>query len=519
MRTARVIGLLSVAFAMLAVACMDDHKTPTTPTALPRSATHTDGTFRQDRDRKDTPWQRMTDAELIEAVRAADGHVMIGFKDALATDGVDNQGRVLATTAAAAEGLAFLRGLDVRIGYTFQRIPAVTATITPELAETIRHNAYIDYIEPAVQGRLASQTTPWNIHRVGASSSWGVATGSGVKVLIIDTGAPNIGHRDLNIPVAWRCHYEGLPATTNDGHGTLVAGVVAALDNSVDVIGVSPAVTLYMANVIVGGVPNSLEVACSIDLAAVNGMHVVNMSFDFPSPETGVTDAINSAYDFDGILFVGAAGNTNGGAATYPATLSAVIAVTAVDSLNAHAAFAAIDPAIELSAPGVDIISTKLAATSPFVDTVFGTSYAAPHVTGAIALLKQRYPGWSHTQIRTRLRNTATDLGASGFDNTFGYGLLNVQAALSMSVEIGGPSSIFVNTQGSWGTTVTGGDPSYSYEFWIDNVPAGTSHPLLHTPTATGTILLTVKVTDSNSATAWGHKYVNVTECTDPCSE
>jgi subtilisin family serine protease len=192
-----------------------------------------------------------------------------------------------------------------------------------------------------------------------------------------------------------------------------------------------------MANITVAGAPDPAEAACAVDVGRVNGVFAVNMSFGV-QPHTGLTDAINGGYNSDGMLFVKSAGNTNGGALTYPGTLASVIAVAATDSNNAIGTFSASGSKIELSAPGVSVLSTTFSGATEcsggFTGVCTGTSMAAPHVTGAAALVKARYPSWSNTTIRSRLQATATDLGAAGRDNTFGYGLLNVEKALNVQV-------------------------------------------------------------------------------------
>lgn len=521
MRALKTAGL-GVMLIIAVAACVDTSKAPTGPRGLVSLSQNSvpDVLQRQSGDRKDTPWQRMTDAQLTEAIAATRGRVIIGFKDATSTDGMDNNGRRLALSAAVALGKSFLRDLEVSIDFE-PDIPAVIATIDPELTATIRHNPSIDYIEPSSPGRWESQTTPRNITQVGATASWTMSTGSGVKILIMDTGPPGGGHRDLFVPIAWRCTTDPIPDTPY-GHGTHVAGIAAALDNSVDVIGVSHGVSLVMANIEVSGAPDPASVICSITAAKSNDIVAANMSFSL-APSTGVTDAINDAYASPGILFVAAAGNTNGSSATYPATLASVIAVTAVDSMNAHASFAAIDPAIELSAPGVNILSTALTGGTmcggTYTAVCSGTSMAAPHVTGAIALLKARYPSWSHTTIRNRLINSAIDLGAAGFDNTYGYGLLNVEAALLMTATVDGASVVVVNDQQNWSASVSGGQTPYAYQYWVDGVPAGTSSSLSHThTTAPDSFQITLKVTDNNGLIAWAYKEVTVL-CDGPCSE
>ena len=159
------------------------------------------------------------------------------------------------------------------------------------------------------------------------------------------------------------------------------------------------------------------------------------MSFGL-SPSTAVTDEINGGYNYDNVIFIAAAGTTNGGSVSYPATLANVIAVSAIDSTLSWASFSAVGSKVELTAPGVNVLSTALqygqvcSNGSATVALCSGTSMAAPHVTGAAALIKAYNPTWTNAQVRARLTSTATDLGTSGFDNYFGYGLINLTAAI-----------------------------------------------------------------------------------------
>src|SRR5690606_8534736 len=110
--------------------------------------------------------------------------------------------------------------------------------------------------------------TPWNVTRVQAPSAWSLSTGAGVKILFIDSGIQWF-HADLGPKFAWRC-ISG-PVEDSYGHGTHVAGIAAALNNSVHVVGASRAIDLWSANVDVGGAPPAAEVACSIEVARLPG--------------------------------------------------------------------------------------------------------------------------------------------------------------------------------------------------------------------------------------------------------
>lgn len=104
--------------------------------------------------RSNTPWCRMTDAELAAAVDSAGGRVFIGFKDAGEAAGVDEKGRVLASDAAVAAGKSLLRSLKIEMTFEFVDMPSVVARMPGSLVSRVRANSYIEYIEPIFPGTL-----------------------------------------------------------------------------------------------------------------------------------------------------------------------------------------------------------------------------------------------------------------------------------------------------------------------------------------------------------------------------
>lgn len=477
------------------------------------------------RDRKDTPWRRMTAEEFANAVQAARGEVMIGLKDAEHAEGVDNTGRVVASPGGVVAGKAALLALGVVPDYEFTRTPVITAKVSPELAVSLRNHPMVDYIEPALPGEWlgasggSSQATPWGVTRVVAPAAWSLATGEDIALLILDSGIdPEPG--DLDVAFEWRCG-DGTAYDNDDvGHGTAVAGVAAAVNNSVGVVGVAHGVNLFSSNVHLEGGPSVVKTACALEMARAYGVHVVNMSLAFGSPYTTLTDQINGAHNVDDMIIVAAAGNTSGGSVTYPATLANVIAVTATDDANARWSGAAIGSEIDLAAPGVNVLTTRMPSSEICTNhvgltvTCTGTSYAAPHVAGAAALMRARYPTWTNSQIRARLLATATDLGSTGFDTHFGYGLLNVNAALRMTVTILGPVVADSGVLETWYSSVVGGQTPYTYQWHVDGSPAGTGAELQYTPGGED-FTLSLSVTDDYGL--WVADGLNVTVTTNPC--
>lgn len=475
--------------------------------------------------RKDTPHAKMSDVELAAAVEDAHGRVVIGFREPGQSDGVSARGLSLTSVGTTREAVRWLGTIGVKPIYEFKKIPAVVADISPTIISELRQQSWVDYIEPDIPGVYLTQETPSGLAQMGFTSAWSVSTGSGVKVLILDSGTPRLGHRDLYFPVSWRCGSGPVTDSTDIGHGTLVAGVVGAVNNTDDIIGAAYGADIWMANIADysnSGLPSASEMACAIDVARSNGVFVVNMSVGLASSSTPLTDQINGGYNSDNMLFVAAVGNDSWSTVRYPASLANVIGVTSIDSTNQHQSTANTGAEVELTARGVNVLTTSFSGSAncrgTYVALCTGTSLAAPYVTGAIAVLKARYPSWSNTTIRTRLRQKAVDLGSAGFDYTFGYGRLNVEAAIGMTTGVDGSNIAYVGYEGEWGALLDGGQSPFTIQWWIDGSPAGTDQILLYTPTSTDGFLLTVKVTDNNGLIAWGYKNVAVEDCGEECS-
>ena len=272
-----------------------------------------------------------------------------------------------------------------------------------------------------------AQTIPWGIQKVGAPLSGN--TGAGINVAIIDTGI-DLTHPDLAANVRTGINFVRKNASANDdnGHGSHVAGTVAAVNNTIGVVGVAPGASLYPVKVLnSAGSGTWSAVAAGITWAADQGMQVANMSLG-----GGASTTLQNACSYaagKGVLLVAAAGNSGDGntgttETSYPAAYSTVVAVGATDSSDALASFSNTGPYLEVSAPGVSVYSTyKKGAYA----TLNGTSMASPHAAGMAALL-----WWEQAQtstptaatVRAALDSRVRDLGPTGWDAGFGNGVV-----------------------------------------------------------------------------------------------
>jgi subtilisin len=295
------------------------------------------------------------------------------------------------------------------------------------------------------------QSTPWGVTKVGAPLVWGASRGAGINVAIIDTGIDPT-HPDLAANLKGGVNFvfnrgkvDPAKWADDNGHGTHVAGAVAALDNTTGVVGIAPSANLYAVKVLnKSGSGYMSDVIAGIDWAVSNGMQVANMSLGSSSGTTALETAVNNAYAL-GLVLVAAAGNSGDcnlltDDVGYPAKYASVIAVAATASDNSRPCWSSDGPKVELSAPGVGVLSTYKGGGYA---TLSGTSMATPHVTGAVALLlsspvQALYDAntnliWDPEEVRAVFDATATDLGDLGQDNYFGYGLIDMVKALGLT--------------------------------------------------------------------------------------
>ncbi|MBL41413.1 MAG: hypothetical protein CMM49_02000 [Rhodospirillaceae bacterium] len=292
----------------------------------------------------------------------------------------------------------------------------------------------------------------FGLARIGALTALNNnSTGSGIVVGILDTGidldnpefSGRISSKSTNIT-------EGAAISVDDlnGHGTAVAGIIGAAKNDSGIHGVAPNATLLVNKLNNAGSINILNVASGINSAVSNGAKIINMSFGADPPALPSSTEINAMQNAvnSGVILVVASGNSSldqvldmgrlsncsgatGGKCNGFNANGQMIVVNAVTSNNTATTFGnqCGDTASAcMVAPGEGVGFTLIGGGS---GTGSGTSFAAPHVAGALAVILQKFPTLSPSDAVSLLFSSATDLGVSGIDNVFGRGLLNLNAA------------------------------------------------------------------------------------------
>lgn len=270
----------------------------------------------------------------------------------------------------------------------------------------------------------------WGLKAINVEEAWQKTKGKGVKVAILDTGV-NANHPDLAENIKEVADFTGSKSGAEDvqGHGSHCAGIVAGVENKLGIIGVAPQAELYCGKVLGdNGSGNYDSILKGIKWAIEKGVDIISMSLGSSSkPPEEFHQLIKQAYDSN-ILIIAATGNENS-SVCYPALYDEVVAVSAVDKSLQHANFSNHGMQNEITAPGVDIVSTY---KNGGYARLSGTSMATPMVAGAAALIIARYRdifNGATPKIRSAyeiLDKMTTDLGEEGRDELYGEGIINL---------------------------------------------------------------------------------------------
>ncbi len=296
--------------------------------------------------------------------------------------------------------LSAARGGDAVLNYQFDRLNSAVMTLSsPEAIKALRANPDVESVEIDQPRYLQAQSVPYGIDQVQARNVWdanqdgvldaGAATGAGIKVCVIDSGI-NKTHEDFagmtitGYPTGWD--------TDTCGHGTHVAGTIAAANNSTGVVGVSPGkvslhiIKIFGSNGTNGGSHGQCSWTYSSTLVdAANrcntaGAKIISMSLGGPNSSTTEQNTFQTLAN-NGVLSIAAAGNSGNSSLSYPASYASVVSVAAIDSANVKADFSQFNSAVDIAAPGVDTLSTYPLKDDPLL--VGNSSFAAIPVDGS----------------------------------------------------------------------------------------------------------------------------------------
>jgi serine protease len=352
---------------------------------------------------------------------------------------------------------------------------------------------------PLIDDPVHEQGLQWGLDRIGAVEAWSRATGEDITIAVIDSGV-DLEHEDLASQIVGgttcigtagdpaRC--EGSPQDDN-GHGTHVAGIaLAATDNGRGVAGVAPDASLLAVRVLANQCSltgctasgTAGDVAAGIRWAVDQGADIINLSLGGGALQSTLGCAFCAAIEYawsQGVIAVVAAGNESvlpSGFGAEPAVI-----VTASDRDDGRASYSSASTSIlraarwPIAAPGGEaetdpsdcatggepkgILSTYwIAGQRDQYACLAGTSMAAPHVSGALAVLRSM--GLGPAEAVDRLLGTATDLGPAGRDPAFGMGRLDLARAVGPAPSVPATSSSVPADTTTPSTAPPAGDPT-----------------------------------------------------------
>lgn len=294
-------------------------------------------------------------------------------------------------------------------------IQALSCCLADNIPETNWGSIWIEEDESVTVHSSVKKTLqpaggiPWGVQQVKAPAAWSRTTGHSIRIGVIDTGV-DFNHPDLR-PSLTRginlLNRSSMPYDDN-GHGTHIAGTIAAANQPKGMIGVAPRSTISPVKAFDhNGSAYVSDIILGIDWCVRNRLHIINMSFGMKSRSKALLNAVTNAYN-SGVIIVASSGNdSKRKAIDYPARYPQTISVGATNRVRRIAPFSNRGSHIDIYAPGDKIISAWLRGK---YHEMSGTSMATSHVSGAVALLLARYPGLGPHEIKSILKRSMQPL-------------------------------------------------------------------------------------------------------------
>lgn len=368
------------------------------------------------------------------------GQIMVKFRDSKAAAGVLGSQGLSDGPDIGSTGAHLIRvqeGREAQLVEALKRNPAVEYAELDKVVTPTSTDKYFDRqyaLQNTGQGfpntaediNVAPGTADADVDAVEA---WAITTGNTIKVAVLDSGVAT-DNPDISPKVVARANFTTARNTEdNYGHGTHVAGIIAATkDNTIGVAGVCPGCAILAGKVLTDtGMGSSSALANGINWAVNSGAKVINISLVVGATSTLET-AINNAWN-KGVVVVASAGNSGNQTKVYPGAYTNVIAVGATDNRDIKATFSTYGPSwVDVAAPGVSVYSTfpnhKFTLAREYnrsmgYDIGSGTSMASPIVAGVAALVWDTPAGTSSAAVRAKVESTADPVG-KGTDWTYG---------------------------------------------------------------------------------------------------
>lgn len=324
-----------------------------------------------------------------------------------------------------------------RVGRSELRIVDLPAGREAALVDRLSRHPHIKFAELDRLVRPDGTTndpylgSQWHIGKIGASTAWDQAQGSGVTIAVLDTGVDS-AHLDLAPRLVAGWNFFNNTSDTSDAynHGTGVAGsAAAAMNNAIGVAGVSGQTKIMPIRISdASGYGSWSAMAQGLTYAADRGVRVANISFSSAATSSSVLSAAQYMKNKGGLVFV-SAGNTGATSTASPTT--SMIVVGATDSNDARSSYSTYGSVLSLAAPGNGIYTTTKGGGYVSEN---GTSFAAPVAAGVAALVMSANPALSSSQVENILFTTAVDLGSAGRDVYFGYGRVDAARAVQLAL-------------------------------------------------------------------------------------
>ena len=385
---------------------------------------------------------------LPEAAEVIPGEVVVGFHElARGQEALRSRGLIAQRVTEGSAPFAIVATAGRPIDQVAAELRADPAVAFAEPNYVVR---LADDGELAVAVNDPQSPNQYSLDQMRVRSAWSFTTGAANVVAVLDTGV-QFNHPDLagRLLTGHDFANDDTNAADDNGHGTWVSGIIAANANDgYGMAGISWSDKILPVKIMTGeGTGSTGDLAAGITWAADRGADVINMSVGgFPYAQA-IQNAVNDAWN-KGAVLVGAAGNNRRSETFYPASYDNVVSVTATQVNDEFSNWSSWGPKVDVSAPGSSVLVTNC-YTCTYGDHdswgshtyISGTSFAAPNVSGVIALIRARYPSYTPAQVVNRLITTTDDLGYAGWDSKYGRGRVNANRALGGTGSGGGPSS------------------------------------------------------------------------------